>query len=205
MDKRDEKRKVLFICTHNSARSHMAEGFLNNLYGDRYAAWSAGTEPSTVSPYAIKAMAEIGIDISAHRSKSVDEFLDKALDYVVTVCDHAKETCPFFPGGKHSLHQGFEDPSSAEGSEEEKLAVFRRVRDEIRTWVEKTFSANTAGIWKHRKDLPDFSELRNEWDRPLFRNFFAICEEVEKQTAEYPPAIQMAQRCNDHSGINRHG
>jgi arsenate reductase len=85
-------------------------------------------------------MAEIGIDISAHRSKSVDEFLDKTLDYVVTVCDHAKETCPFFPGGRKTIHKGFEDPSSAEGSEEEKLAVFRRVRDEIRTWVEETFS-----------------------------------------------------------------
>jgi arsenate reductase len=93
MEKKQALEKVLFICTHNSARSHMAEGFMNALYGDRYSAFSAGTEPSTVNPYAVRVMKEIGIDISDHRSKSVDEFIDQDLDYVVTVCDHAKEVC----------------------------------------------------------------------------------------------------------------
>ena len=139
MEKKQALKKVLFICTHNSARSHMAEGFVNALYSDRYNAFSAGTEPSTVSPYAVRVMREIGIDISDHRSKSVDEFLDKDLDYVVTVCDHAKEACPFFPGGRKALHKGFPDPASVPGTEDEKLSLFRLVRDEIRDWVEKSF------------------------------------------------------------------
>jgi arsenate reductase len=117
----------------------MAEGLMNALHGDRYLAFSAGTEPSAVNPLAVRVMQEIGIDISGHRSKSVDEFLDQDLDYVVTVCDHAKETCPFFPGGRNPMHKGFQDPSSAAGTEEEKLAVFRRVRDEIRTWIVERF------------------------------------------------------------------
>ena len=133
------RRKILFICTHNSARSHTAEGFVNALYRDRYRAFSAGTEPSNVSPYAVRVMREIGIDISDHRSKSVDEFIDQELDYVVTVCDHAKEVCPFFPGGRKALHKGFQDPASVAGTEDEKLSLFRRVRDEIRDWVEKSF------------------------------------------------------------------
>ena len=139
MEKKQALKKVLFICTHNSARSHMAEGFVNALYSDRYNAFSAGTEPSTVSPYAVRVMREIGIDISDHRSKSVDEFIDQELDYVVTVCDHAKEVCPFFPGGRKALHKGFQDPASIAGTEDEKLSLFRRVRDEIRDWVEKSF------------------------------------------------------------------
>jgi arsenate reductase len=117
----------------------MAEGLVNALYADRYRAFSAGTEPSAVNPYAVRVMKEMGIDLLGHRSKSVDEFLDQDLDYVVTVCDHAKESCPFFPGDRKPMHKGFRDPSSATGTEEEKLAVFRRVRDEIRAWVEKTF------------------------------------------------------------------
>jgi arsenate reductase len=139
MEKKQVLKKVLFICTHNSARSHMAEGFMNAFYGDRYTAFSAGTEPSNVSPHAICVMQEIGIDISDHRSKSVDEFMDQDLDYVVTVCDHAKEACPFFPSGRKPMHKGFQDPASVTGTEEEKLALFRRVRDEIRDWIEKTF------------------------------------------------------------------
>lgn len=126
----------------------MAEGLLNALHGDRYRAFSAGTEPSAVNPHAIRVMQEIGIDISGHRSKSLDEFLDQDLDYVVTVCDQSKETCPFFPGGRKSMHKGFQDPSSAAGTEEEKLAVFRRVRDEIRAWVAETFG----------RDLPLFKD-----------------------------------------------
>jgi arsenate reductase len=139
MEKKQALEKVLFICTHNSARSHMAEGFVNALYGNRYSAFSAGTEPSTVNPYAVRVMKEIGIDISDHRSKSVDEFIDQDLDYVVTVCDHAKEVCPFFPGGRKALHKGFQDPASVTGTEDEKLSLFRRVRDEIRDWVKKIF------------------------------------------------------------------
>ena len=134
-----KKEKVLFICTHNSARSQMAEGLLSALYDDRYEVYSAGTEPSSVNPYAVKVMAEIGIDISEHRSKSVDEFLAMNFGYVVTVCDQAKETCPFFPGGVKYYHKGFEDPSKFEGSEDEILSGFRRIRDEIRGWIEKTF------------------------------------------------------------------
>jgi arsenate reductase len=135
-----EKNRVLFICTHNAARSQMAEGLLRALHGNRYEVFSAGTEPGRVSPYAIKVMAEIGIDIGAHRAKKIQEFLDQAFDYVVTVCDHAKESCPFFPGGKKILHQSFEDPSTLTGPEEEIMAGFRRIRDEIRRWIEEEFS-----------------------------------------------------------------
>ncbi len=135
-----EKKKVLFICTHNSARSQMAEGLLNALYGDHYEAYSAGTEPSRVNPYAIKIMAEIGIDISNHFSKSIEKFKGMEFDFVVTVCDYAKENCPFFPGGKKYLHKGFKDPSKVKGDKNRVLEEFRRIRDEIKNWIEKTFS-----------------------------------------------------------------
>lgn len=131
------KKKVLFICTHNSARSQIAEGLLNYFYGDKYEAYSAGTQPTQVNPYAIKAMQEIGIDISRHRSKSVQEFLNQEIDYVITVCDSANETCPFFPSGKNRLHQSFRDPSSIVGSEEEILNGFRKIRDEIKNWIDQ--------------------------------------------------------------------
>ena len=140
MDNWSEKKEVLFICTHNSARSHMAEGFVNALYGEHFVAHSAGTEPSQVNPFAIRVMAEIGIAISDHYSKGVEQFLDQEFDYVVTVCDHANEACPFFAGGKERIHRGFQDPAALEGSEDEKLAIFRRVREEIRNWVEETFA-----------------------------------------------------------------
>jgi len=133
------KKKVLFICTHNPARSQMAEGILRTLYGDRYEAYSAGTQLTKVNLYAIKVMSEIGIDISNHRSKSVEEFREKEFDYIVTVCDNAKEVCPFFPGGKTYLHKGFKDPSEFKGNENEIVAEFRRVRDEIKRWIEETF------------------------------------------------------------------
>jgi arsenate reductase len=141
MDHVVNKKKVLFICTNNSARSQMAEALVRALFPDRYEAYSAGTEPSGVNSYAIKVMEEIGIDLASHRSKSVDEFLGTELDYVVTLCDQAKQTCPFFPGGKESFHRSFEDPAAFSGSEEEKMAVFRRVRDEIRGWIEETLPA----------------------------------------------------------------
>jgi arsenate reductase len=141
MKKESGLKTVLFVCTHNSARSHIAEGLVNALYSDRYRAFSAGTEPSTLNPYAVRVMQEIGIDISDHRSKSVDDFIDQDLDYVVTVCDHAKESCPFFPGGRMPMHKGFQDPASVAGTKAEKFQVFRRVRDEMRDWVERTFGA----------------------------------------------------------------
>jgi len=133
------KKKVLFICTHNSARSQMAEGFVNSLLGDRYEGYSAGIEPTKVNPYAVKAMAELGIDISKHRSKSIEEFRGKNFDYVVTVCESAKETCPFFPG-EELIHKDFEDPSEFRGIEEEILEKVRRVRDEIKDWILGVFS-----------------------------------------------------------------
>jgi len=134
------KKKVLFLCTHNSARSQIAEGLLKNLYGDRFDAFSAGTKPSSVSPYAIEAMKEIGIDISNHRSKSMEEFRGMKIDYVITVCDNAKEACPFFPDGARYLHKSFNDPSQFKGTREEMLPTFRHTRDEIKEWIDKTFS-----------------------------------------------------------------
>jgi len=139
MELTDERKRVLFICTHNSARSQIAEGFLNTLYPDRYEAYSAGTEPTVVNPYAVQVMKEVGIDISSHRSKGVKEFLCMDIDYVVTVCDHARQMCPIFPGGKEIIHKGFEDPAVFSGGENDTLVVFRRLRDEIRIWIKETF------------------------------------------------------------------
>ncbi len=128
--------RVLFLCTGNSCRSHMAEGWLRKLGGDRYESLSAGAKPSGyVHPLAIKAMAEVGVDITGHRSKSINEFAGQTLDVLVTVCDNARESCPVFAGAKRTIHQSFNDPAHATGSEEEKLRVFRRVRDEIRAWI----------------------------------------------------------------------
>lgn len=134
------KKRILFVCTHNSGRSQMAEAFLKAAAGDRYDALSAGTEPRPVNPRVIAVMGEAGIDISANRSKNVDEFLDQKFDQVVTLCDSAKESCPFFPGAKSYLHQEFTDPSSCAGSETEILDCVRRIRDEIKGWVGRTFS-----------------------------------------------------------------
>jgi arsenate reductase len=131
-----EKKKILFICVHNSARSQMAEGLINAHYADRFRAFSGGTEATRVHSAAIKAMAEIGIDISDHRSKSIDEFAEQRFDYVVMVCDNSQPDCPFFPGGKNYIHQAFEDPTACQGTDEEILACFRRSRDAIRKWIE---------------------------------------------------------------------
>ncbi len=125
------KRRALFLCTGNSARSQMAEGWLRHLAGDRFEVLSAGTHPVGLNPKAVAAMGEIGIDISQHRSKSLEEFLGQPFDYVITVCDSAKEACPIFPGAAQALHYSFTDPAAAPGSMEEQMAVFRRVRDEI--------------------------------------------------------------------------
>jgi arsenate reductase len=131
------KRQVLFICTHNSARSQMAEGLLRHLAGDRFEAFSAGTEATLVRPLAIKVMAELGIDISRQRSKTLDRYLSEPFDLVITVCDTAAEACPIFPGAAKRLHWSFEDPSEASGSEAEQLVVYRHVRDAIRTRIEQ--------------------------------------------------------------------
>lgn len=128
----NEKKRVLILCTGNSARSQMAEGLLRHDAGMRYEVMSAGVEPSFVRPQAIEAMREIGIDITSHRSKSLDEFLGQPFDYVITVCDNAKEHCPIFPGNAKRIHWSFDDPAAATGDEAEQLSVFRRVRDEIR-------------------------------------------------------------------------
>lgn len=136
-----DKKRVLFVCTHNSARSQMAEGLLRAMAGDRYEVMSAGTEPRGVHPLAVEAMREIGIDISGHRSEHVDRYLDPPADIVVTVCDSAKEACPYVPARERLIHHSFEDPSAATGTEAERLAAFRRVRDAIRDWLEATFVA----------------------------------------------------------------
>ena len=135
------KQRVLFICTHNSARSQMAEGLLRHLGGDRFEAFSAGTEATHVRPLAIKAMAELGIDISEQQSKTLDRYLNDPFDEVITVCDTAAEACPVFPGARRRRHWSFEDPSKATGSEAEQLAVYRRVRDEIRSRIEQELLA----------------------------------------------------------------
>jgi arsenate reductase len=124
---RDRPIRVLFVCTGNSARSIMAEALLRHHGGDEFEVHSAGTEPRGVNPLTLKVLADAGIDASSARSKSVDEYLGQEFDYVVTVCDQARQVCPVFPGVHESLHWGYEDPAEAAGSEEERLAVFRRV------------------------------------------------------------------------------
>ncbi len=128
-------RSVLFICTHNSARSQMAEGLVNGLYSHALTAKSAGTKPSQVHPLAIEVMAELDIDISDHRSKGLIEFKGQEFDNVVMVCSDAAETCPFFPGGKEQIHHSFNDPSGIVGTEHDKLIAFRKSRNEINKWI----------------------------------------------------------------------
>jgi arsenate reductase len=130
-----DKTRVLILCTGNSARSQMAEGLLRHDAGDRFEVYSAGTKPSQVRPEAVSAMKEIGIDISGQRSKSVDEFTEQPFDYVLTVCDNARESCPISPGRSVRLHRSFDDPALIQGSQEERMAAFRRVRDELRDYL----------------------------------------------------------------------
>lgn len=140
-----DRKRVLILCTGNSARSQMAEGLLRQMAGDRFAVASAGVAPSHVRREAIDAMSEIGIDISAHRSKSVDEFSGQEFDYVITVCDNANEQCPVFPGKTQRIHWSFEDPAAAEGDMSERLNVFRRVRDEIAARLREFTARGSAG------------------------------------------------------------
>ena len=135
----EPKTRILFLCTGNSCRSQMAEGWTKHLKGDRIEARSAGIETHGLNPLAVKAMAEAGVDIAHHRSKLATDFLNDTWDYVVTVCGHAHETCPFFPGRARIVHVGFDDPpalAKAEPTEEAALVHYRRVRDEIRAFVE---------------------------------------------------------------------
>ena len=138
------KLSVLFVCTHNSARSQMAEGLLRKRYGTHYEAYSAGTERTRVHPMAERAMAEQGIDLSGHHSKTVGDLEKQAFDYVVTVCDSARERCPYVPAHRENIHQSFRDPSAAEGTAEERQVVFREVRGELAEWIDQTFAPKTA-------------------------------------------------------------
>lgn len=143
------KKKVLFLCTHNSARSQMAEGLLRAMYSDRYEAYSAGVDPTAVDPRAVRAMGEIGIDITSQLSKSTQEFLDMVFDLAVTVCDRARQACPICstkiehpartPRAREVIHRSFLDPAETRGSEEEEMQAFRKVRDEIKEWISQTF------------------------------------------------------------------
>ena len=135
----EAKKRILFLCTGNSCRSQMAEALVNHLRGEEYQAFSAGVSPHGLDPRAVQAMAELGLDISANRSKDASEFLEQQFDYIVTVCDNARENCPFFPGAAQRVHAGFADPpflALEAKSEEEAMTHYRRVRDEIRSFVE---------------------------------------------------------------------
>jgi arsenate reductase len=140
-----KKPRVLFLCTGNSVRSQMAEGLLRERAGDRFEALSAGTHAAGVNPLAVEVMHEIGIDISGHRSKNVTEFLGQPVEYVVTVCDRAKESCPIFPGTYKFLSWSLDDPAVATGTHEERLAFFRRIRDDISRRIESEFASARSG------------------------------------------------------------
>lgn len=140
MTSKDDKLKILFLCTGNSCRSQMAEGWARHLQADRIDAWSAGIETHGLNPRAVEVMKESGVDISGHRSKNVNDLLDIDFDYVVTVCDHAAETCPVFPGKAKVVHQGFDDPprlAKKLESDDEIIEIYRRVRDEIRNFIQE--------------------------------------------------------------------
>ena len=140
------KKKILFLCTHNAARSQIAEGFVNALYADRYEAYSAGSEPTGVHSCAIEVMAEQGIDIASKRAKSLDEYGNASFDFVVTMCADAQENCPIFPGGVGYLHHTFVNPGSALGSGTDQCASFRHVRDQIKEWLQETLGKNASRV-----------------------------------------------------------
>ena len=130
-----QKKRVLFLCTGNSARSQMAEGLMRHLRKDEFEAYSAGIDPKGIHPLAIEVMAETGIDISHQRSKHLDEYLNRDFDYLVTLCDHEAKICPSFSGPGKRIHRGFSDPASAEGTEGERLEMFRKVRDQLKDFI----------------------------------------------------------------------
>jgi len=139
------KQTVLFVCTANAARSQMAEGYLRATYGDLYEVFSAGTRKARVSVRAITVMREIGIDIAHHHSKTLNEVADMSFDIAVTLCDNARRVCPVIPGAQKTIHHGFFDPHLTTGTDDEILAGYRRVRDEIVRWIDTTFSAGYIG------------------------------------------------------------
>ena len=140
-----ERKRVLILCTGNSARSQMAEGLLRHDGGGKFEVESAGVNPSRVRPEAVGVMREVGIDISGHRSKSAEEFTGQEFDFIITVCDHARETCPVFPGHAERIHHSFEDPPGpGAAGHENTMAIFRRVRDEIREWLKNEFIPGTS-------------------------------------------------------------
>lgn len=139
------KKNVLFICTHNAIRSQIAQGYLNTRYGDRFAGYSAGSQPTSVHPLAIEVMAEIGIDISGHRSRDLKEFFGQEMDIVVTMCDSEKGACPMYPWTKKIVHMSFSAPSSIQVTRIEPISEFRQIRDEITTWLEGYFGPGGEG------------------------------------------------------------
>jgi arsenate reductase len=138
-------RRVLFLCTHNSARSQMAEGLLRQLGGDQFEVYSAGTEATPIRPLAIHVMRELSIDISGQSSKTLNRYLEESFDEVITVCDAARDACPVFPGANQRRHWSFPDPAQAPGSEEEQLVIYRRVRDAIRDRIERELLQSSRG------------------------------------------------------------
>ena len=134
-----ERKTVLFVCTHNSARSQLAEALLRMLYGDFYRVFSAGTSPTSLNIYVKSILAEMGNDWSKFQSKNVNDFLDQEIEIVVTVCDSAKESCPLFPGAKQYIHKSFKDPSTLTGTNDEILEAVRQIRDEISDWIKQEF------------------------------------------------------------------
>ena len=149
-----EKKRILFLCTHNAARSQMAEGFVNAILGEQYEAYSAGIAPSKVDPCTVTVMAEAGIDISRQRSKSVSAFNGTSFDYVATLCDDAANNCPAFPGGVIHLHHSFDNPSPAFGSDTDRCASFRHVRDQIKEWIESTLGHSASHpVFVYKKSI----------------------------------------------------
>ena len=163
-----DRKKVLFVCTHNSARSQMAEGILNTFHPGRFCAYSTGSHPTMINPLSIAVAKEIGVDISNNYSKGFDELDDIEFDYIVTVCDDARERCPHFKGDGERIHKSFNDPSGFHGSDEERLQIFRQVRDEIRDWIDNEF-INYVG--SDKSDLSAVKEPVN--DQNLKKNSIA--------------------------------
>ena len=133
------KKSVLFVCTHNAVRSQMAEAFLNKMYGARYSAFSAGSDPTQIDPLVRAVMNEVGIDVNGNKPKGLNVFQDYYFDYVVTVCDQANEACPYFPAGNIRIHKSFSDPSKFQGWHDDVIKEYRKIRDEIKNWIEKEF------------------------------------------------------------------
>ena len=176
------KRRVLFLCTHNSARSQMAEGFLRALAEDRFEAASAGTEARGVNPLAVRVMAEAGVDICRHTSKTLDRFLGEPWDFVITVCDSASEACPIFPGATTRLHWSFDDPSSARGSEAERLVVFRRIRGEIKAKLESWLAQTRHGVGTRLATIADAAMIAAIYNEGIADRIATF--ETEARTAE---------------------